>query len=72
MKLLLDTCCIIWAVSDPSSLSGKATDVLEREDSAIFVSPISCAEIACLSERGRIESLGVLFPAACGDKKTVL
>lgn len=55
MKLLLDTCCIIWAVSDPSSLSGKATDVLEREDSAIFVSPISCAEIACLSERGRIE-----------------
>ena len=55
MKLLLDTCCIIWAVSDPSSLSAKAVDVLEREDSEIFVSPISCAEIACLSERGRIE-----------------
>jgi len=55
VKLLLDTCCIIWAVSDPSSLSAKATDVLEREDSVIFVSSISCAEIARLSERGRIE-----------------
>jgi PIN domain nuclease of toxin-antitoxin system len=54
MKLLLDTCCIVWAVSDPDSLSRKAVDLLQARDSEIFVSPISAAEIACASERGRI------------------
>ena len=55
MKLLLDTCCIIWAVSSPESLSTAATELLVAEDSEIFVSPISAAEIACASERGSIE-----------------
>lgn len=54
IKLLLDTCCIIWAVSDPESLSGSATALLEHTDSEISVSPISAAEIACATERGRI------------------
>ncbi|MBN1104139.1 MAG: type II toxin-antitoxin system VapC family toxin, partial [Deltaproteobacteria bacterium] len=54
MKLLLDTCCIIWAVSDPDCLSQKAVDLLQARDSEIFVSPISAAEIACASERGRL------------------
>ncbi len=55
MKLLLDTCCIIWAVSDPESLSETAVTLLQARDSEIFVSSISVAEIACASERGRIE-----------------
>ena len=55
MKLLLDTCCIIWAVSSPESLSTAATELLVAEDSEIFVSPISAAEIACASDRGSIE-----------------
>ena len=55
MKLLLDTCCIIWAVSDPESLSETAVTLLQARDSEIFVSPISVAELACASERGRIE-----------------
>jgi PIN domain nuclease of toxin-antitoxin system len=55
MKLLLDTCCIVWAVSDPDSLSPKAAGLLQAKDSEIFVSPISAAEIACASERGRLQ-----------------
>jgi PIN domain nuclease of toxin-antitoxin system len=54
MRVLLDTCSIIWAVSDPAQLSGPAAAVLRARDTEVFVSPISCAEIACLVERGRI------------------
>ncbi len=55
MKLLLDTCCILWAVSNPEFLSRPAGDLLQSEDSEIFVSPISSAEIACAVESGRIK-----------------
>ncbi len=55
MKLLLDTCCILWAVSNPEFLSRPASNLLQSEDSEIFVSPISSAEIACAVERGRIK-----------------
>lgn len=55
MKIILDTCCIIWAVSDPDSLSRSAAVLLQAEDSQIFVSPISAAEIACAVDRGRIK-----------------
>ncbi len=54
MKILLDTCCIVWAVSDPASLSEVSVNLLKQKDAEIFVSPISAAEIACASERGRI------------------
>ena len=54
MKLLLDTCCIIWAISDPHPLSKTVVSLLQSEDSEIFISPISAAEIACAVERGRI------------------
>lgn len=54
MNLLLDTCCIIWAISDPDSLSDSASELLCGNDSVIFVSPISAAEIACAVDRGRL------------------
>lgn len=54
MKIILDTCSIIWVISDPSQLSPKAAQLIESSESQIYVSPISCAEIACLAERGRI------------------
>lgn len=54
MDVVLDTCAVIWAVSDPAALSAAARDTLTRPDTAVHVSPISCAEIACLAERGRI------------------
>jgi PIN domain nuclease of toxin-antitoxin system len=55
MNILLDTCAIIWAVSNPDALSKQARELLVAEDTRVFVSPISAAEIACAVERGRIE-----------------
>ena len=54
MKILLDTCCIIWAASDPEKLTPAAIAVLESDDTEVHVSAISGAEIACLAEGGRI------------------
>ena len=54
MKLLLDTCAIIWSVSAPEKLSSRSREVLVLAGTKIFFSPISSAEIACLAERGRI------------------
>jgi len=54
MKLLLDTCCIIWAISQPAVLSQTAKTLLIADESEIHVSVISAAEIACAAERGRI------------------
>ena len=54
MKLLLDTCCIIWSISKPAVLSQTAKALLTADDSEIHVSAISVAEIACAVDRGRI------------------
>lgn len=54
MKLLLDTCCIIWAISQPTAVSKTAHNLLTAGESEIHVSVISVAEIACAVERGRI------------------
>ena len=54
MKLLLDTCCIIWAISQPAALSQTAKTSLLADVAEIHVSAISVAEIACGVERGRI------------------
>ena len=55
MTVVLDTCAVIWAISDPAQLPDQATRLLEAEETEVFVSAISCAEIACAVERGRIE-----------------
>ena len=54
MKLLLDTCCIIWSIAKPEVISQNAKALLTADDSEIHVSVISVAEIACAVERGRI------------------
>jgi PIN domain nuclease of toxin-antitoxin system len=54
MKLLQDTCCIIWAISQTAALSQTAKTLLIADESEIHVSVISVAEIACAVERGRI------------------
>lgn len=54
MKLLLDTCCVIWAVSDPGAISEAARRLLTADESEIYVSVISVAELACAVERRRI------------------
>lgn len=53
MRLLLDTCAILWSVAEPEKLSEHTRTLLTLSGSEIAVSPISCAEIACGAERKR-------------------
>jgi len=55
MRFLLDTCAVLWAVSEPEKLSTEGKRSLSDPAAEVFVSVISCAEIACAVERGRIE-----------------
>ena len=55
MRVLLDTCAILWSVLEPEALTPRARQVLTDRLTQVHVSPLSCAEIACLAERGRIE-----------------
>ena len=54
MNVLLDTCCVVWAVSEPGALTPAVTQLLGAQDTQVHVSCFSCVEIACLVERGRI------------------
>lgn len=55
--ILLDTCAIIWDAIDPSQLSAKAVETIDRADqqSALIMSDISIWEVAMLVKKGRIE-----------------
>lgn len=55
MRLLLDTCTIIWAISEPERLSARARQALTDAESEVLYSPLSCAEVAWAAERGRLE-----------------
>ena len=55
MNLLLDTCAMIWCVSDPDRLSVMAQEAVVNPLARIFVSAISCAEIACLADGGKLD-----------------
>ena len=55
MKVILDTCAIIWSVAEPERLSQYARTILTKEATEVYISPISCAEVACAAERGRIQ-----------------
>jgi len=54
MSLVLDTCAVIWSILAPESLSAVAAKTITDEAGEVIVSPISCAEIACAVERGRL------------------
>ena len=55
MNVILDTCAMIWCVSAPDKLSENAREVIVAPDTQVFVSAISCAEVACLAKDGRID-----------------
>ena len=55
MTVVLDTCAIVWAVSEPERLPVQAARLLVAADTEACVSATSCAEIACAAERGRLE-----------------
>jgi PIN domain nuclease of toxin-antitoxin system len=54
MRILLDTCVILWANGATGRLSRQARVVLEHEESEIYYSPLSCAEVALSVQRKRI------------------
>ncbi len=54
MKVVLDTCTLIWSIAEPENLTPLARKTLTEEDTEVYVSPISCAELACAVNRGRV------------------
>jgi PIN domain nuclease of toxin-antitoxin system len=54
MRVVLDTCAILWSILTPEKLTESAVKVITAAETEVFVSPISCAEIACAVQRGRI------------------
>ena len=54
-SILLDTCAIVWSILDPSRLSPVAKVTLQDPQATIYLLPASVAEIACATERGRLE-----------------
>jgi PIN domain nuclease of toxin-antitoxin system len=54
VKVLLDTCTVIWATLSPSILSSAARDVIADEGNVILVSAASAWEIATKVRLGKL------------------
>ena len=54
MKVLLDTCAVIWATMSPAALSNKARKTLANESNVIIVSAATAWEIATKVRLGRL------------------
>lgn len=54
MKVLLDTCVVIWATLSPSALSRKARQIIADESNIIYVSAASAWEIATKTRAGKL------------------
>ena len=54
MKVLLDTCALIWATLSPSSLSRQAGETISDESNVILVSAASAWEIATKVRIGKL------------------
>ncbi|MGA2539373.1 MAG: type II toxin-antitoxin system VapC family toxin, partial [Terracidiphilus sp.] len=54
MKVLLDTCAVIWATLSPSDLSERAREIVADEGNVILVSAASAWEIATKIRNGKL------------------
>jgi len=54
VKVLLDTCALIWATLSPSSLSREARETIADEGNVILVSAASAWEIATKVRLGKL------------------
>jgi len=54
MKVLLDTCSLIWATLSPATLSATARQIVADESNDILVSAASAWEIATKVRNGKI------------------
>jgi len=55
VRLLLDTCAVLWAGLAPERLSPAATTAITDPAAEVYVATITAAEIACGQARGRID-----------------
>jgi PIN domain nuclease of toxin-antitoxin system len=55
--IVLDTCAVIWDALEPSKLSDKAIEVINKAElsNQLFISDITIWEIAMLVKKGRIK-----------------
>ena len=66
MNLLLDTCALLWFLSDDPQLSANAKTAIQDPANVRWLSPISLLEIALKVRIGKLPlsaPFGVLFPA---------
>ena len=54
MKLLLDTCTVLWATLSSKSLSPRARGLLAAESNVIYVSAVTAWEIATKFRKGKL------------------
>ena len=54
LKLLLDTCTFLWAVSKPEDLSDLARKLLRDPENELYLSAASSFEIATKARLGRL------------------
>ncbi len=54
MKILLDTCAVIWATLSPAALSPQARETISDEANTILVSAASAWEIATKVRLGKL------------------
>ncbi|MDQ3420734.1 MAG: type II toxin-antitoxin system VapC family toxin [Acidobacteriota bacterium] len=58
MKLLLDTCTFLWAISEPDRLPQRVVDAILAQENEVFVSAASAWEIVIKTGTGRLELRG--------------
>ena len=54
MRLLLDTHIWLWSLLEPSRLTKRVVRALERDDTELWLSPISVWEFLALADKGRV------------------
>jgi PIN domain nuclease of toxin-antitoxin system len=66
MKLLLDTCALLWFLADDSMLSATAKIAIQDQKNERWVSPISLLEIAIKVRNGKLPlpaPFAAMFPS---------
>jgi len=55
MRLLLDTCALLFFIADSDDLSPRIKALIRDPGSDVFVSAVTAAELACAADRGRLQ-----------------
>lgn len=55
MKILLDTCAFLWLATETNRISAKAKELFADPDNEVFLSTVSCWEIAVKHAAGKLK-----------------